>query len=93
MMGRPRKQSDVAKVFAAALCDEDQKQKRKIGKRITELREFALMTKQELSERVGTSPNTIIRIERGTYRDYPVALLKRIAKVFKQKQKDFLPDR
>ena len=91
-MGSPRKQSDAAKVFAAALCDEDQKQKRKIGKRITELREFALMTKQELGERVGTSPNTIIRIERGTYLDYSIDFLKRIAKVFHQKPGDFLPD-
>jgi transcriptional regulator with XRE-family HTH domain len=92
-MGRPRKQTDIAKVFASALCDKDQRKKREIGKKIRNLREFSLMTKQELGERVGTSPNTIIRIERGTYRDYPVDLLKRIAKVFKQKQKDFLPDR
>ncbi len=56
-----------------------------IGERLAELRHKQHMTQAELAQKVHTSRTAIARYESGSYANYNVATLKRIAKALGKK--------
>lgn len=53
---------------------------KKIGRRITEAREYAKMSKKDLAEKAHVSPSTITRYEKGEFGRVKIALIEAFAK-------------